>query len=37
VNQKLRTWLVVGETVGRERRWTSAGASPTWELARSTR
>ena len=29
--------FVVGETVRRERRWTSAGATPARELVRSTR
>ena len=29
--------LVVGETVRREKRWTSAGATPARELVRFTR
>ena len=32
-----RNYAVVGETVRRERRWTSAGATPARELVRSTR
>ncbi len=30
-------WPLIGVTVRRERRWTSAGASPARELVRSTR
>jgi hypothetical protein len=30
-------WPIVGEKVRRERRWTSAGATPARELVRSTR